>query len=141
MDLDSAAGPGDAAFGNGGLEIDEQVHSWAELRDNGFSPDHGLTFANQRLDALRQIQIRPTPKSYDAQAIAAMNRVTLAKRAQDAASDQARYLHDDQLPARIGRSFPDRFKALSEQSGRPGADDQTDQGLPLGQPADAIAIR
>jgi 2-phospho-L-lactate transferase/gluconeogenesis factor (CofD/UPF0052 family) len=81
MDLGSAAEPEDEVDGTGGLGNDEQVRSWAELRNHGFSSNHGLTFANQRLDAFRQIQIRPAAKSYNAKAITAVNRVTLPKRA------------------------------------------------------------
>ena len=103
MDRGTAAEPGDEVVWSGGSENDEQVRSWADLRDHGFSSDHGLTFANQRLDAFRQIQIRPAAKSYDAQAIAAMNGVTFPKRAQDAASDQAGDLHNDQFPS-VGQS-------------------------------------
>src|ERR1700722_19761650 len=99
MGRDSAAERGDDGAGLGGSENDEQVHSWDDLRDYGFSPDHGLTFANQRLDSFRQIQIRPTAKSYDAQTLAAMNGVTLSKRTQDAASDQTGDLHDHQFPS------------------------------------------
>jgi hypothetical protein len=99
MDLGSAAELGDAVVWTGGSENDERVHSWADVSDHGFSSDHGLTFANQRLDAFRQIQIRPTAKSYDAQTLAAMNGVTLSKRTQDAASDQTGDLHDHQFPS------------------------------------------
>lgn len=99
MDLGSAAERGDAVVWSVGSEIDEQVHSWTDFRDHGFSSDHGLTFANQRLDAFRQIQIRPAAKSYDAQAIAAMYGVALSKRAEDAASDQTGDLHNHQFPS------------------------------------------
>src|SRR5258708_6792823 len=99
MGRGSAAGRADAGAGSGGSENDERVRSWADLRDHSFPSDHGLTFANQRLDAFRQIQIRPTAKSYDAQAIATVNGVALPKGAQDAARDQTGDLHDDQFPS------------------------------------------
>src|SRR5271165_6818290 len=99
MGRGNAAGRADAAAVGRAGEIGEAVRSSAELRDDRLSPDHGLTFANERLNAFRQIEIGAAAKSYDPQTVAAMDGIALAQRAQDTAGDQTRDLHHGQFPA------------------------------------------
>src|SRR5271156_4763949 len=108
---DNAAGLSDEAAWGAGAENDEPARSWTELRDHGFSSDHGLTFANKWLNSFRQIEIGSTAEANDAQSIAASDGIALAQRAQDATGDQTGDLHHREF-ASIGYPQRDRIPLI-----------------------------
>src|SRR5580704_5973565 len=101
----------DEAAESGAAENVGPVHSCAEVRDNGFSSDHGLTFANKRLDTFREIEIGPAAEADDPKTISATNGIAFAKRAQYAASDQTGDLHHGQFAA-VGQPKRDRVPII-----------------------------
>ena len=99
MGRDNAGGPSVDDALDVGAESGEPDRSWADFRDHGFSPDHGLTFANQRLHPFWQIKVRATAKAYHAQPLACANGVTFTQGTEDTTCDQTGDLYNRQFSA------------------------------------------